>query len=66
MGDKKVSQFAEMLPFRCRLLYHLSMQDPILKAFAGDHVKRMLNMMGMMPNEAISKVIPLDLIRHIG
>jgi len=55
--DKKVIQFAESLPCRCRLSYHLSMEDPVLKAFAGDHVKNILKMIGMMPNEAISSTL---------
>jgi len=51
--DDKVRQFAEGLPCRCRLTYHLSLEDPLLKRFAGKWVANTLEALGMSEYEAL-------------
>ncbi len=45
--DDAVMTFAEGLGKRCQVTYHYSLEDPLMKAFAGDWVKSMLQGLGM-------------------
>ncbi|MEQ1906850.1 MAG: preprotein translocase subunit SecA [Pirellulaceae bacterium] len=51
--DDEVLQFAESLPHQVRLIRHISLEDPLMKAFAGEWVKKTLQSMGMAEDEAI-------------
>ena len=51
--DDEVLQFAESLPHQVRLIRHVSLEDPLMKAFAGEWVENLLRRMGMAEDEAI-------------
>ena len=51
--DDGVLQFAESLPHQVRLIRHVSLEDPLMKAFAGEWVENLLRRMGMAEDEAI-------------
>lgn len=51
--DDEVLQFAESLPVQVRLIRHVSLEDPLMKAFAGEWVENLLRRMGMAEDEAI-------------
>ena len=51
--DAQLIQFAETLPCRCRVVHYLSLEDPLLKLFAGEWVGQVLTKLGMTENEAI-------------
>ena len=51
--DDEVLQFTESLPNPSRLIRHVSLEDPLMKAFAGEWVENMLRKLGMDENEAI-------------
>ena len=51
--DDEVLQFAESLPVQARLIRHVSLEDPLMKAFAGEWVKKTLQSLGMAEDEAI-------------
>jgi hypothetical protein len=51
--DAAVVEFAEGLPRRCRLVHHVSLEDPLMKVFASPWVQNMLEQLGMDENEAI-------------
>lgn len=58
--DEKFEQLLEELPCRCRLSYHLSLEDPLLRRFAGEWVGGILEKLGMSEHEAIES----DLVRR--
>jgi hypothetical protein len=51
--DDRLEEFADELPCRCRFSHHVSLEDAVLKVFAGDWIKNVLKQMGMQENEAI-------------
>ncbi len=51
--DAAVAEFAQSLPCRCRLVHHVSLEDPSMRMFAGDWVQNVLQRLGMNENEAI-------------
>jgi hypothetical protein len=51
--DEVVLQFARREPERCLLVYHVSLEDPLLKPFAGQWVERVLRGLGMKEDEPI-------------
>ena len=51
--DERFEQFAGELPCRCRLSHHLSLDDPMMKIFAGDWIQNLLEKLGMKEDEAI-------------
>ncbi|MFY9253050.1 MAG: hypothetical protein WAO83_06330, partial [Fuerstiella sp.] len=48
-----IMQFAEEIPCNCRLTYHLSLEDPLLKMFVTEFVQRILDSLEMTEEEAI-------------
>ena len=52
-ADEQLLQFAAQLPCRCRLVHHLSLEDPVLKVFVGSNFKEMLSRLGMTESESI-------------
>ena len=56
--DDAVLEFARSLPCRCRLVHHVSLEDPLMRAFSGGWVEGMLKSLGMAEDEAIeSKMV---------
>jgi len=51
--DAAIADFARSLPCRCRLVHHGSLEDPLLKMFAGEWVQNLLRRMGMNESEAV-------------
>ena len=51
--DDELTHFARALPCRGRIIRFLSLEDPVLKAFAGERVTGMLKHLGMKDDEAI-------------
>jgi hypothetical protein len=51
--DEDIVNFARSQPCRCRLSYHLSLEDPLMKRFSGEWVERVLRGLGMKEDEAI-------------
>jgi hypothetical protein len=51
--DDVVLEFARSQPGRCLIVYHLSMEDPLMKPFAGEWVERVLRGLGMKEDEPI-------------
>lgn len=46
------------LPCRCRLVHHVSLEDPLMRAFSGEWVEGVLKSLGMPEDEAIeSKMV---------
>ena len=45
--DEAIITFAEGLGKRCHVTYHCSLEDPLMKAFAGEWVKGVLQRLGM-------------------
>lgn len=63
-ADDQLREFAGGLPCRCRISQHLSLEDPVIKAFAGDWVKDMLKKLGMRDDEAIESQMVSRRIRR--
>ena len=56
--DETVLGFARSLPCRCRLVHHVSLEDPLMRAFSGEWVEGVLKSLGMAEDEAIeSKMV---------
>jgi hypothetical protein len=51
--DDKVVQFAKGLPCKCRMAYHVSLEDPVLKQFSGEWVTGVLKKLGMAEDESL-------------
>ena len=51
--DDCLEKFADELPCRCRFSHHVSLEDAVMKVFAGDWVKNVLKQLGMSEDEAI-------------
>jgi len=51
--NQAVMDFAHSLPCRCRVVYHASLEDPLLKRFAGEWVQRVLRGLGMKEGNVI-------------
>lgn len=51
--DEQVVDFARSLPCRCRMVRHVSLEDPVLKRFSGPWVKNVLQRLGMKEGDAI-------------
>jgi hypothetical protein len=61
--DDRLEAFSNELPCRCRLSHHLSLDDPLIKHFAGEWVKGVLSKLGMSEGEAIESHIVSRRIR---
>lgn len=48
-----IADFARTLPCRCRLVYHVSLEDAVIRSFAGEWVQSILQRLGMDATEAI-------------
>jgi hypothetical protein len=45
--DDAIADFARSLPCRCRLVFHISLEDPVMQLFAGEWVQNLLKQLGM-------------------
>ena len=52
-ADDALMLFAQDLSCRCRVAYHLSLEDPVVKLFVGEFVEKMLESLGMKEDEPI-------------
>lgn len=52
--DAAVEAFARSVPFRCRLGYHISLEDPLLGVFTNAWAGRVFRMLGFSPDDPIS------------
>lgn len=56
--DESVLDIARSLSCRCRIVYHMSLEDAVLKRFSGEWVEGVLRRLGMKEDEAIeSRVV---------
>ncbi len=62
--DDRLEEFADELPCRCRFSHHVSLEDAVMKIFAGDWVKNVLKQMGMKEDEAIESQMVSRRIRQ--
>lgn len=51
--DRALLDLVNAQPCRCELMYHVSLEDPVLRAFAGEWVEKTLRSLGMTEDEAI-------------
>ena len=51
--DTAIAEFAQTLPCRCRLIHHVSLEDAVMQAFAGEWVHNVLRQLGMKETESI-------------
>lgn len=51
--DNDVMQFAEELLCKCQIAFHMSLEDPLMKLFAGEWVENLLRQLGMAEDEVI-------------
>lgn len=51
--DREILDLVNEQPCRCELIYHVSLEDPVLRAFAGEWVEKALRSLGMAEDEAI-------------
>ena len=62
--DDRLEEFADELPCRCRFSHHVSLEDAVMKVFAGDWVKDVLRQLGMTEDEAIESPMVSRRIRQ--
>ena len=62
--DDKLEEFADDVPYRCRFSHHVSLDDAVMKVFAGDWVKNVLKQLGMTEDEAIESQMASRSIRQ--
>ena len=62
--DDRLAEFAGELPCRCRLSHHISLEDPVMKIFAGDWVQNILSKLGMKEDEAIESELVSRRVKH--
>ncbi|MBN1909474.1 MAG: hypothetical protein JW818_07035 [Pirellulales bacterium] len=55
--DEALIVLLEQIPCRVRLTFHISLDDPLMRVFAGDRVKQVLGRLGMSEDEAIESRI---------
>ena len=51
--DDRLEEFADELPCRCRFSHHISLEDPVIKIFAGEWVGNVLRKLGISEDQAI-------------
>lgn len=61
--DEGVLEFCRELPCRCRVGFHMSLDDPLLKVFAGDWVEGVLQQLGMREDEPLESHLVTRRIR---
>jgi hypothetical protein len=62
--DNCIREFGEKLPCRCRVTHHVSLDDAVIRIFAGDWVKNILQQLGMTNDSAIQSDLVSKRIRQ--
>ncbi len=62
--DDRIREFGEKLPCRCRVTHHVSLDDAVIRIFAGDWVKNVLQQLGMTNESAIESALVSKRIRQ--
>jgi preprotein translocase subunit SecA len=55
--DDRIVDFARSLGRRCRLSFHLSLEDPLMRVFVGEWVGQVLMKLGMTDSQAIESAM---------
>jgi hypothetical protein len=63
-ADEAILRFAEGLEHRCHVTFHLSLEAPLLRQFAGDWVRPMLERLGMAEDECLESAMVNRRIRN--
>lgn len=63
-ADDRLEEFADELPCRCRISHHVSLEDGVIRVFAGDWIKNILKQLGMKEDEAIESQMVSRRIRQ--
>ena len=53
--DDALRQFAQSFSCPCRFVQHVSLEDPLLRLFAGDWVEQVLRQLGMQEDDVIER-----------
>lgn len=61
--DETVVEFARSLSCRCRIVYYVSLEDPLTRVFSGEWVENILRRLGMKEDEAIQSRMVVRRIR---
>jgi hypothetical protein len=61
--DDAIVEFAQSLPCRVNLVYHLALDDAVMRVFGGDWVVSALKRLGMKENESIESQMVVRRIR---
>ena len=62
--DDRLKEFADQLTCRCRFSHHVSLEDPMMKVFCGEWVKKTLAQLGMKEDAAIESQMVSRRIRQ--
>jgi hypothetical protein len=62
--DDAIIEFAEALPCRCRIVYHISLVDPILRFAGAESIRGTLERLGATEDEAITNDMVTRSIRR--
>jgi hypothetical protein len=57
LHNKAVVEWATTLPCRCQLVHHVSLEDPLMRMFAGEWVEDIIERLGMSEDEPIESRI---------
>jgi hypothetical protein len=63
-SDEKLREFAEALPCRSRVVYHVSLDDAVLRASGSDKLRGVLDRLGATEDEAITHGMVTQSIRR--
>ena len=62
-NDRRIVAFARGLARRCRITFHLALDDPLLRTFAGEWVGEILTRLGMTDDQPIKSAMVARRIR---
>lgn len=62
--DDSILEFARGLPCQSDLVHHLSLADPLMRAFCGEWVESVLKKLGMAEDEAIESKLVVGRIKQ--
>lgn len=62
--DDALLELARSLPFRCRIAYHVSLEDPVMEAFKVESIRALLDRLGATDEEAITHPLVTRSIRR--
>ncbi len=62
--DEELAKHAVESPCRCRLTYHISIEDPVVQLFAGAWIQGVLSDLGMTADDAIASDLVVRRIKQ--